>query len=637
MGKQSYGNGNYEKVTELYEGVFIEGIIPVVDEVESVAFKVATYARDNRGNIHYIVKGTKSGTVYAENTINVKNLQDNSFQVIKLSEKLNNNIDNNISIQLQSDGQEGSSVGIYYTNIREIENGHLFINYKEIDGDLTFRMMANDADLMTFYNIQKVWLLVSVSFLILLLLLINPKYEVFFAIVSLIIGISFCMVITPMSVPDEQAHYEFAFQMSNYMMNEDDHLLFDSEYQNYGAYAGHLNVSSAYKKLVQKFNSGLSLDNNKVTIAADIEEIYHVDFIAPGLGITIARLLKLNRIKTFYMGRLFNLFFYTFCVYLAVRKTPVHKALYGIIATTPMFMQQAASYSYDCFVNGLSLAVVAYLLKFILVDEKAKRSELITAIVVCTILSPAKAIYSFFSLLFWLVPANRFNSKKEKIIFSILVCLSGAYQLLDITIPVFKKIGENVNELSIINRSTLSLDNNLVKPLSEYMKITIGDMVRNPMMFISMVYRTIRYNIKNWYYGSLGRVLSGNSLVLPSYLVHAMALITIISAFRKEDYVEPIKIKVIFFTTCVIIGLYTIGGFLLTWTDMGQDIIEDFGGAIVQGIQGRYFCPLLPFAYVIFNNKHLRIPEKFDSYIIIAHFLTVFEVVMYVLSYTFVN
>ena len=71
--------------------------------------------------------------------------------------------------------------------------------------------------------------------------------------------------------------------------------------------------------------------------------------------------------------------------------------------------------------------------------------------------------------------------------------------------------------------------------------------------------------------------------------------------------------------------------------DSGIDVYANELSIVVEGIQGRYFCPLLPFAYTVLNNKYIRVPVKFDKYIIYAELILVFETILYVLSYTFVN
>ena len=80
-----------------------------------------------------------------------------------------------------------------------------------------------------------------------------------------------------------------------------------------------------------------------------------------------------------------------------------------------------------------------------------------------------------------------------------------------------------------------------------------------------------------------------------------------------------------------------VGGMLISWTEIEQDIIEDFGGPVIQGVQGRYFSPFLPYLFLVLHNKKIQVPKKFDHYLIYVSILLVFEVVVYVLSYTFIN
>ena len=642
LGKESTGAGDYSNVQELTNKITISETIPTINNVDCIGIKFATYARKNTGNIKIVVEDVASKELLAEKTINVSRIEDNAFEIIELNKPLSSSNKKGINVSISSNSIEGKGIGVYYSNFKEIKNSTFKINNKEIDSDLCIRLLMPNEDLNKFLRIILPWLVVSFTFLVLLLSFKDLKHEVLFSVIALFVGLLFCFIMTPLSIPDEQAHYEFAFQQSNYIMgsSKQDHRYFDSEYQKYGSLIGHMNTSMTYKALVNKWNSELTLNNELVEIINDVDEIYNVDFIVPGLGITLGRLLKLNFYKTFYLGRLFNLMFYVTCVFIAIRKTPIHKLLFGILMVMPMFLQQAASYSYDCFVNGLSFVLIAYLLKFMFVEEEINIKEILFVAFVCSILSPAKAVYSFFVFLFWFVPYQRYKDKKRKILFTLLFCAMPIAQLLNIIVPVVSKAIENINELAIV-KNTLSLDNSFIPQISETFtpdkKITVGYMVRHPFEIIMLILRTIRYSIKIWFYESLGRSLSGMSIILPLKLVHIMVFIPIIAAFMKEKYVEPVSLKATFLLVCIVIGLFAIGGMLMTWTDLDQTIIEDFGGAIVQGIQGRYFSPLLPYFFSIFNNKKFNISLKIDKYLIFAQLLVLFETLMYVLSITFIN
>lgn len=633
LGKQSYGNGLATSVVELYDGVTIKQTAPVTDGTESVAIKFATYARKNKGSLTVQVVGNNTRTTYITKEINTKNINDNAFLTVKLNRDIVLDKEQFVTVILTSSNTKDNSIGVYYSDDKVFEMSEFSINNELQAGDLGVRFLTNSEPLTKFYKMLITWTITSITFLILFFMLIEPKLEIFFAVMTAMIGLTFCFLMTPLSIPDEFAHFEYSIQVSNYMTFEDNHILVDGDYKDYGSYRGHHNVSSAYEKIMRRWNSEFVPDGVMEEMDNDVADIYKLCFVPSSIGVTIARLLKFNRVKLFYLGRMFNLAFYVSCIYLAIKKTPIHKLLFGILATVPMFMQQAASYSYDCFVFGLSFVTIGYLLNFIFRKDQITNKEIIFVLIVNALLAPAKIVYGFFSLLFWLVPSEKYGSKKKKILCSLLLCCPAIYQLLKITMPILEKVFDNLSELAY--DAELNLIDSEWKIVEE--KITVGYMVRHPLETISLFTRTIRYSMKNWFYDSLGRTLSGMSIVVPVNLVHLLIIAPIVSAFTKEEHIEPLGLKIGYICVCLIIALYVMGGFVLSWTDMSQAVVDDFGGVIIQGIQGRYFSPLLPFAYSIFNNKKLAIPQKYNKYIIYIQLLVLFEVVVYVLSFTFVN
>lgn len=633
LGKQSYGNGSATSVVELYDGITIKQTMPVIDGTESVAIKFATYARKNKGSLTVQVVGNNTRTTYITKEINTKSIEDNAFLTIKLNRDIVLDKEQFVTVILTSSNTKDNSIGVYCSDDKVFEMSEFYVNDEIQAGDLGARFLTSSERLTDFYKILITWTITGITFLILFMMLVEPKLEVFFAFMAGIVGLTFCFLMTPISIPDEFAHYEYSLQVSNYMMFKDNHLEIDTDYRDYGSYRGHHNVCSAYEKVMRRWNSKYVPDGIVEEMDNDVADIYKLCFVPQAIGVTIARLLNFNRIKLFYTGRIFNLAFYVLCIYLAIKKTPIHKMLFGILATVPMFMQQAASFSYDNFILGLSFLTISYLLSFIYREGKITNKEIVFVLIINALLAPAKVVYGFFSFLFWFVPTEKYGSKNKKVLCSLLLCCPAIYQLFVITKPIVIKVFKNISELAY--DSELNLIDNEWKLVDQ--KITVGYMVRNPIETFMLLYRTVRYSIKNWFYDSLGRALSGVSLILPVNLVHLLIIAPIASAFMKESFVESIELKASYIIMCVIITCYIMGGFILSWTDMSQAIVDDFGGIMVQGIQGRYFCPLLPFAYSIFNNKKLAIPQKYNKYIIYTQLLVLFEVVVYVLSYTFVN
>lgn len=645
LGKISSGNEFYDNVTELCDGLEIVETVDTKQGSEAIAIKFATYARRNNGSFDVKVLGADSNRTYCEKTIKVSSLQDNAFLTFRLNEKLDPTVDQKIKVILSSQSESGQGAGVYYSNLKAYEGSDLKIAGETMEGDLSMRFLNESEELSLFYHIVIIWVISTFTLILLLILLVKPKYEVLFTVIAICFGLTFWLIITPMSVPDETIHYEYSLQLSNKMMGYKNHLIIDEEYQDYGAMAGHLNISAAYERFIKKINRPLSLEGTTIKMNYDIDDSYTICFIPQALGITLARLLKWNMLRTFYLGRLFNLAFYVCCVYLAIKKTPVHKVLFGIMATLPIFMQQAASFSYDCYINGLTFVIISFLLKWMCEDGPIEKKDFILAFVANAMIAPIKVVYALFSFLYWFVPEKRYGSRKNKIIGTLVLTSPAMYELTVLLFPlifrILRKIYENVFMRDVYAETVskgFSAKEALQTPYSEEGEIyTFSYVMNHPVEMIKMFLRTVRYNLKTWFYASFGRALSGNSLILPTYLVHLTLALLVVSSLRDETYIGSVFFRIVILVLCIFAGIMMAGGMLVSWTEIDQEVIEAYGGPVIQGIQGRYFSPLLPYLFTCLNNKLIKISKKYDPYILYVFVLLVFEVIVYVLSYTFVN
>lgn len=638
LSKKSEGNQYDDCVVEINRNNYIKEILPINQGSTDLAFKIATYKRNNNGNLKVVVMGEDSKITYANVVANVKEIQDNAFFSFSLSETLNKKNDEKIQIEITSDSAEGEGVGVYYCLNNEVfENGELFINDEKVDGgDLTLRFLKPDSQFAKFSNTILICSITIITILILVLLLIRPKYEIFFPMIVFFIGLIFMFIITPLSPPDEQAHYEASLQLTNYVLSNDYHTVIDKAYVNYSHYYGHYNISTAYTRLLEQFNNPLELKGKTIQITNDISGQYWLYYVPQTVGILIGRVLKLNVMKTFYLGRFTNLIFYCICLYLSIKKTPINKLLFGIIGCLPIFIQTAASNSYDCFVVALCMLNAAILFKWIYDEDTIKPLDYILALFISAGLAPAKYVYGFLSLLFIFVPYKKYGSKAKKYIFTLILCMPALLILCPILIPRIKALFESLISsnpiINTINAQTnngtiiFKLDGNIENLGENYSLGYVFSHLRETIQFVLF---TIRYNIKPWFYGAIGRGLSGTTLSLPLWLTYLIILLVLTSTFSKEKHSHSMSFRIFVIGLCVLMGLLIVGGMLLYWTKIG-----DF---YIQGVQGRYFSPFIIYFFTIFNNKKIGIPEKFDKYTIFAYLIMIFEVIVYVLSYTFVN
>jgi len=627
LGKKSTGNEYFafieSNVYELNENTVIEQTIPTRDETSALAIHFSTYSRKNKGQVYVKVIGKQSNDIYVDKTISVSNIQDNAYCFFELKNELDSNVDSQVVIILSSNSKQGSGVGLHSTSYQMIKDGKFMVNDETINGeDLVVRYLLDSTTGQVFYKSVLIPTLVTFSLLVVVLFIVNNKYEYVFTGLALCFGLVFTFVFTPYSLPDETHHYVLVNQAISNFQNKG--IAIDDAYIKLDQFDAHYNKGKAYRKIVQEFNEELTLTGDYYPTSLLPPQGYYAYYIPQIIGISLAKILNMNFYGVFYAGRICNLLFYALCVYITIKKTPIHKVLFGVIACLPIFIQQAASYSYDSFINGLALITIAYFLKWLLEDRKIKKSDYIIIFLTCLGLAPAKYVYGFFALLFWLVPANRYESLKKKKLYTTLLCAPMMYILIPILLPRIISV-----LISIFKAVVNVIHADELEGVQEVQAYTFNYCLSHPMEVIKIVVVTIRYNVKTWFYGAIGRYLSGMTITLPLRMIHIVLLLVGLSAFVKEDYIPNIVAKGAMFAVCVLMGMFTVGGMLIYWTTTADTYI--------QGIQGRYFSPMIPYATTIFNNKKFNLPKWVNKYIIFSLIILFFEIIMYVLAVTYIN
>ena len=87
-------------------------------------------------------------------------------------------------------------------------------------------------------------------------------------------------------------------------------------------------------------------------------------YVAPAIGIAIAKILDLNAIWMMWLGRIFNALLYAAIVSYAIKKTPALKIPLFVVACIPAALSQASTFSIDAIINGLAILSIALFLKY---------------------------------------------------------------------------------------------------------------------------------------------------------------------------------------------------------------------------------------------------------------------------------
>ena len=329
-----------------------------------------------------------------------------------------------------------------------------------------------------------------------------------------------------------------------------------------------------------------ALDGEKSgTIDMTIEKTvgFTIEYIPQICGILLARLLHLGQTPTLYLAQFMALVFYVACGYIAIRLSPFPE-LFTVIALFPMAVRSAGSFSYDSFINAVSLIYVALLLKFIYDARTSTITvwQLMLTFCLGIILAPCKIIYIPLSLLLFAVPKEKWKKKRHRWFF---ICTETA-------ISIFVGIYMNT---AVLTRSVSS--GNTFGPWGN-LAYSMSDLVTHPFEMIRLTLSTMINQALNLVFMGVGGLQYVN---IENTIVVGFILLALFSIPRQQSLIVTRKQKLLYaFLWICVAGLGYAAA--LTWTTVGSYYI--------MGMQGRYMIPLFPILFLIGAGAFARQPER---------------------------
>ena len=315
------------------------------------------------------------------------------------------------------------------------------------------------------------------------------------------------------------------------------------------------------------------------------------------IGLLIGRLLGTNFLITFYLGRLTNLLFFALCVYFAIKIAPHFKLLFFMVGIMPMALHQAASYSYDNYINAMSILLFAFFLR--VMDKKGdiRFKDTIPLTIIGALLAPAKGIYISLLFIMFAIPAKRYVNMKQYWK-SLLTMIFTAL----LVIALFH-VKDFFSMSSSISTPGMNWEGGY--------NYTIADFLKKPMDMLKIYYLSIRTLIWDWFEEAIGKIMSGRTMLIDQWIISLYGVLLLISSFsHKGEKNLGTRERWVFAVTSFLPVLLLISVMLLVWTSNTHEV--------VQGVQGRYFIPCIPLFFMSLNNRMVRIKKPIDKYIILA-------------------
>lgn len=432
------------------------------------------------------------------------------------------------------------------------------------------------------------------------------------AVFTLFFGLILVFAIPPFQVPDEQAHFFRIYQLSEFRLLPDElgtaGLPYTSLPKSLERTVVYLidNIPFNYKikfnpeKIWPALSFPLEPDNETLLMLGSISTYSPAAYLAALPAFWIGRLLEQPPVVMLYLGRIFNLLAYTWLLASALRLFPAFRNILLLTALSPMALFLAASLSADSLTNGLAFLFTALVLRAAYLNNTPVRARFLGVLIgLGVLLSLSKYIYGVFILLFFLIPASKFSSKKRYLAAFALMFLIAFGSVLGWI--------AYTQEFSHLPNPAL----NAQMTYEENMSIKTEFIRSHPLDYLKLNFRTLDRMALGYYVKTSIGVLGWLDTPFPRWYYELFALFFLVTA-AFSSLAAPFQVSLkdramALLSICSVTFSLLLIEYLL-WTDPHNQIIE--------GIQGRYFIPaILPGCVLVYlnfewKNKIVRVWDR---------------------------
>ena len=511
------------------------------------------------------------------------------------------------------------------TNIEKTVS-NITIEYKSTD-NLTINNISTDNHFH--FNYYRMIFILIVFFTIICLIYFykngfrTEKLHIYFAILCSLLG---SMIITAQPAAtfyswDDQIHFEKTIdwfggtiKYSNGEYNLSDATVLDS--------AGRSAVFSAdeKQKLAEYLDSNIDHDYTKTL--SRIPSLDKISYFPMAIGYNLAKIIHLPFTACFYIGKIFNLIFYTLPIAYAIKIIKVGKRLLAIIALLPTNVFLASNYSCDPAVfTGLTI-LIAHIVNLFL--DKTTKLDFKTAVIIiaaAVYACFAKAIYAPFLLLTLLIPKERFSSSKQSKLVKIGFFVITIFLLSISFLPNLS--GSSQSDSRGGDTSTGEQLSLILNHPFDYATV-LGDTAVNRFSYKFLGNKTIEdYSYMN----PTGTSIENSTNAANGYEsnIYYIILLLLFFVFLTDNKNNVINKKQrwsgIGITLFVILLIWS--ALYLSFTPVGLNTIN--------GVQGRYFLPLL-FPILLFIQPR-RIQNKINPKIYNTLIFATISTIVAILTY----
>lgn len=391
------------------------------------------------------------------------------------------------------------------------------------------------------------------------------KIEKLFLVLGLIIGPIYALTVPVGRAADEESHFFRIYELSKgHFVSDinDDGRIGSVEASNIEIIRNFKENNVTYAEIFKNLN--LYPDESDQTFVKTSAYSYSiVSYLPHVIGMKIGQILNLPVLVTAYIAKLFNCIACILLLYFSIKFIPFLKEIIFFIAFLPITMQGMASLSADGFIIATSIALISFVL-YSTYTMKTTFSKKHYAILLslCLILSLSKIIYALICLFIFAIPKDRFKNQKTKFI---VISSIGAICIL--VLGFWFVASSTVTFTDAYNRNLI---------------------LSNPFHYGAMLVYSLSYNFLLYIAGVFGGWLEWFNISLSwLYLFPSILIFAFLCKQARDTFYVNKTIRYLSILIFATVFISTFTAMFVSWTKPGANIID--------GVQGRYFLPILLF------------------------------------------
>lgn len=588
--------GNQMYVTLNNEEIISQKIKMVSENLSGFAIKFVNVNKDTEGTIEIELHDSENNLVQKWQ-LDCRAVAADGYCNIMLEKAQQVQVGEEYQIKIIPMITEGIAPALELTQ-SSVLTGTVNVSGENLTSSLAYKLYDGNQKSLKYF-----WIAVVLSgvacVIILNFTMKNNRIASSFVVMCFLIGSIYIFTIPPFVVPDEGSHIVTVYSKSNEIMNqetfdENGQVVAGPEMGIYFIREEYPTASSYVRYLKGALGKTTNVVNSKISLREPLP-VKTIGYIPQILGVNLGRIIGMNGEQVLLMGRLFALLWYCFIMYCAISIAPIKKMCFFIIGLLPMTIQQAISFSYDSVLLGFSFLLIAYLFKLIFDSKKISIKDLVIVGVLALGIGMIKYVYLPILALAFLIPKEKFSAKLSKH----KVMSLGISALL--AVPVTLKLTVIAQAAEVMGK---------LRPDGLY-QYTIPYVLHHIGETIIIIVRTILENCSFYIESMIASPLGWVDIQIPEIIVWCFLIVLLLSSlFDSERHRLSQKMVVTCGIITFIVGGLVLAAMLISYTYIGSDIIN--------GVQGRYFLPVLPLAICLVQSKNIVIKRNIEKEIMLS-------------------